>query len=55
MDIFEQITLRMAKERIEDAVREAEQMRALHSARARHSAQVRLGSALARLGRWMAG
>lgn len=55
MYIHEQLALRMAQERIEDAVRAAEQMRAIHSARARQSARVRLGSALVRLGHWMMG
>lgn len=55
MDIHEQLALRMAQERIEEAVRAAEQMRAVRSARARRSARVRLGSALVRLGHWMAG
>ena len=55
MDIYEQLAVRMAKERIEDAVREAERMRALRAACAQPSARVRLGSVLARLGRWLAG
>ena len=55
MDLHEQLALQMAKERIDDAVREAERMRAMRFGRARRSARVRLGSALVRLGQWMAG
>ena len=55
MEIDEQIALRMAQERIEDALRAAEQRRALRSARGRSSARVRLGSALVRLGHRMMG
>jgi hypothetical protein len=53
MDIFEQLALRMAKERIEGAVRTAEQMRAVRVAGACPPARVRLGRALVRLGHWM--
>jgi hypothetical protein len=55
MDLHEQLALQMAKERIADAVREAQRMRAIGFTGARRSARVRLGSALVRLGRWMAG
>ena len=55
MDLHEQITFQMAKERIEDAVRTAQRMHAIRSARAPRSARVRLGSALVRLGHWMMG
>ncbi|HSB69045.1 MAG TPA: hypothetical protein VLT62_06920 [Candidatus Methylomirabilis sp.] len=55
MGIHEQIALRMAQERIEDAVRAAEQMRAIRSARSRRSARDVLGSALIRIGHWMMG
>ena len=55
MHIHESVALRMAQERIEDAVRAAEQMRTIRSARAPRSARVRLGSALVRLGHWMIG
>ncbi len=55
MDIHEHIALRIAKERMEDAVRSAEQMRALRLARARTSARIRLGRALVQLGHWMLG
>ncbi|HXZ43683.1 MAG TPA: hypothetical protein VEH53_02560 [archaeon] len=53
MDFHEQIVFQMAKERIEDAVRTAQRMRAIHSARPPRPARVRLGSALVRLGHWM--
>jgi hypothetical protein len=53
--IHEQIAMRMAQERMENAVRAAEQTRALRSARGRQLARVRLGSALVRLGQWMIG
>ena len=55
MDIEEQVALQMAKERIEEAVRLAEQRRAIGFARPRRPARVRLGSALVRLGHWMMG
>ena len=46
----------MAKERMEDAVRSAEQMRALRRERApRRSARVLLGTALVRFGHWIVG
>jgi len=55
MDLHEQLALQMAKERIEDAVREAQRMQAIGFNGVRRSARVRLGNALVRLGRWMAG
>jgi hypothetical protein len=55
MHIHEQVVLRMARDRMEDAVRAAEQVRAIRSAFAPRSARVRLGSALVRLGRWIIG
>jgi len=55
MDIDEQIALRMARERIDEALRAAEQRRALRSGQARRSARVLLGSALVRLGHRMLG
>jgi hypothetical protein len=55
MDIDEQVALRLAKERIEDAVRAAEQRRAIGLARAGRPARVRLRSVLVRLGQWMMG
>ncbi len=55
MDLHEQLALQMAKERIKDAVRAAEQMRDIRLAGARHPARARLGKVLVRLGRWMMG
>jgi len=55
MHFHEEIVLRMAKERIEDAVRVAEETRATRCARERRSARFRLGGALVRLGHWMLG
>jgi len=55
MDLEEQVALRMAKERIEEAVRAAEQRRAIGFERAARPVRVRLGSALVRLGHWMKG
>ena len=50
MDLYEQCALQVAKERIDAAVREAEQMRAIRVARARRSARARLGSVFVRFG-----
>jgi len=56
MYIHEQIAIRMAKERMEEAVHSAEALRALRLTReSRRPARVRLGSALIRLGRWLQG
>ncbi len=56
MYIQEHTVVLMAKERMEDAVRSAEQMRALRLGRApRRSARVRLGMALVRFGHWIMG
>lgn len=55
MDLDEQIALRLAQERVEEALQTAEYRRALRSARAHSSARVRLGNALVRLGHWMMG
>ena len=55
MDLEEQVALRMAKERIEEAVRAAEQRRAIGFERAARPVRVRLGSVLVRLGHWMMG
>jgi hypothetical protein len=54
MDIHEQIAFQLAKERMEDALRDAQERRAIRLARPRRSARVRLGSALVRLGHWIA-
>lgn len=56
MYILEDIMLLMARERMEDAVRYAEQMRAHRLARTRRRpARAYLGMALVRLGRWIMG
>jgi len=56
MEILEHTMVMIAKERMADAVRAAEQMRALGHARAlRPPARVRLGLAIVRLGRWIQG
>jgi hypothetical protein len=56
MDIHEHTVVLVAKERMEDARRSAEQVRALRLARTpRPSARVRLGTALVRLGHWIQG
>ena len=49
MDVYEQV----AKDRIDAALREAEQRRAIRSGRVRGSRLVRLRSILARLGQWV--
>ncbi len=56
MELHEHTALLVAKERIADAVRAAEQARAIRLARGPHtSARVRLGKALIRLGERMMG
>jgi hypothetical protein len=55
MDLYEDITVQMAKERIESAVREAELRRAIRLARGHRSTRIRLGNALVRLGQWVLG
>jgi len=56
MLLHEEVALLMAKERIEVAVRHAEQRRALRLARApRGPARLRLGMALVRFGHWVMG
>jgi hypothetical protein len=56
MYIHEHTVLLMAKERMEDALHFAEQMRALRLARTpRRPARVRLGMALVRFGHWIMG
>jgi len=50
MELDEQIALRMAQARIEEAVRAAEQRRALRAASPGRSFRARLAGALARLG-----
>ena len=53
MYLDEQIALRMAQERLADAVREAEESRALRHPRP--TVRIRLGRTLGRVGHWMAG
>lgn len=56
MDIHEHTVVLMAKERMQDAVRSADQARALRLARVpRPPARVRLGMALVRFGHWIQG
>jgi hypothetical protein len=56
MYIHEHIAIRMAKERMEDALRSAEHLRVLRLTRPpRRPARVYLGLALIRLGRWLQG
>ncbi len=56
MYIYEHTAMLIAKERMEDARRHAEQMQALRLARApRRSPRVLLGMALVRLGHWIQG
>jgi len=55
MDVHELLVLQMAQERIENAVRAAQQRRAVCPGQVRRSARVRLGSVLVRLGQWMIG
>ena len=53
MYLHEQIASRLAKERLADALRAAEHLRALRMARP--ALRIRLGGTLVRLGRWMVG
>ena len=56
MYIEDHAMLLMARERMEDAARSAEQRRVLRLARApRRTTRVRLGLALVRLGHWVMG
>ena len=55
MYLSEQVALQMARERITEAIRSAEQERAIRPAVARTSARVRLGRSLVRLGYWISG
>ena len=56
MHIHEDIMLLMVRQRMEEAVRYAEQGRALRIARARRQpVRVRLGMALVRFGHWIMG
>ena len=54
--IHEETALLMARERMEDALRHAERMRALRLARGpRRPMRVRLGMILVRIGHWIMG
>lgn len=53
MYFHEEIAMQMAKARIEEAVRAAEQWRVVRRAGAGTSARVRLGRSLVRLGHWL--
>jgi hypothetical protein len=55
MYVYEDIALRMAKERLAEAIRRAEQQRAIRDAGSRTPARVRLGRSLVRLGHWISG
>jgi hypothetical protein len=56
MNIHEHTVVLMAKERMEDARRSVEQVRALRLVRTlRPSARIRLGMALVRFGHWIQG
>ena len=56
MFIEDYTMLSMARERMKEASRSAEQKRALRAAEAPHrSARIRLGTALIRLGHWIMG
>jgi hypothetical protein len=55
MYVHEAIALQMANERLADAMRRAEQERAIRPTSARTSARVRLGRSLVRLGYWISG
>lgn len=53
MYLDEQVALRIAQERLADAVRETEESRARRQAQ--RTVRFRLGRTLVRLGHWMAG
>ncbi len=55
MDINERVLLQLAKERLEEAVRAAEERRAIGTERVGRPMRVRLGTILVTLGRWMMG
>jgi hypothetical protein len=55
MYVYEDIALRMAKERLAEAIRRAEQQRAIRDAGSRTPARVRLGRSVVRLGHWISG
>jgi hypothetical protein len=53
MEFDEQIAMRLAKDRMEEAVREADERRAARAGRGGRSLRARLGSALDRFSHWM--
>ena len=55
MYVHEDIALRMANERLADAIRRAEQQRSIRGAVSQTPARVRLGRSLVRLGHWISG
>lgn len=55
MYIHEELALQIVKERNAEAIRIAEQARALGPSDARTSARVRFGRSLVRLGHWISG
>jgi hypothetical protein len=55
MYVHEDIALQMANERLAEAIRRAEQQRAIRPTSSRTPARVRLGRSLVRLGYWISG
>lgn len=55
MYMSEQIALQIARERIEEAMRDVERRRAVREAGARPPVRARLGRVLVRLGHWISG
>jgi hypothetical protein len=53
MNIDDHFVMKLAKERIDEAVRAAEQTRAIRAGQPHRSVRHRLGIALVRFGRWM--
>jgi len=55
MYVHEDIALQMANERLAEAIRRAEQQRAIRPTSSQMPARVRLGRSLVRLGYWISG
>lgn len=55
MYVHEDIALQMANERLAEAIRRAEQQRAIGEGASPTPARVRLGRTLVRLGHWISG
>ncbi len=55
MDINERVVLQLARERLEEAVRAAEERRAIGTTRVGRPVRARLGTILVTLGHWMMG